>query len=374
MKLLKISLLLAILITTTGCWDQNFLSKTSLAFSLGFDKGNDPKNPLELITIIRALKPASAGEIQPYNTSYKVKGASPLILREKMNEITPGVFSINKLSNVIIGADLAKSEIYPLLDVLYRDAKSNVSAKIVVTKGRAKDLLKEEYLKGTLISKALKDLLDSAESHSVIPEQSLASIMPAMFDPGQDFVLPYVEKIDDKLIKVRGVALFDKLSYTGKNLIGEDASLYLLMVGKEGAYTQFTVNNPKKEKGIDQKVSFFVRVNKHKIKLKIMDSKPVYSVSLKLKVSVAEYTKGLLKQDEIKTLEKHISKELTKQAKKVTDLLIDSDCDALALGRKLMIKDPKLFDQLQKNGMLDLKNVEIQPTVKVKVVDNGILD
>ena len=373
MKLLKIGLILSILIATTGCWDQNFLAKTSLAFSLGFDKSKGPEK-LELITIIRALKPAGGGQIGPYSTSYKVQGASPLILMEKMNQITPGEFSINKLNNVLIGEELAKTDIYPLLDVLYRDAKSNVNAKVLITKGKSREILKDEYIKGTLISRALQELLDSAEDHSIIPEQSLATIMPAMFDPGQDFVLPYVEKLKGGLVKVKGVALFDKLSYTGKNLIGEDSSLYLLMVGKEGTYTQFTINNPEKKNEIDEKVSFFIRKNTHKIKLKIKDSKPVYSVSLNLRVSVAEYTKGLLKEDEIKTLEKHISKDLTKQAKKVTNLLAKSNCDALALGRKLMVKDPELFKEYEKNGMLDLRKVEIHPTVKVRVVDNGILD
>ncbi len=373
MKLLKICLLLSILITTTGCWDQNFLSKTSLAFSLGFDLSKD-KESLEVISIIRALKPSGGGQIEPYNTNYKVKGKSPIILREKMNQITPGEFSINKLSNVLIGEDLAKQEIYPLLDVLYRDAKSNVNAKVVITKGKSKKLLQPEYIQGTLISKALRDLLSSAEEHSLIPEQSLATIMPAMFDPGQDFVLPYIEQVNGKLIKVSGVALLDKLSYTGKNLTGEDATLYLLMVGKEGPYAQFTIDDPTSNKGFDQKISFFVRKNHHKIKLKIVDSKPVYSVSVKLKVSVSEYTKGLISRFDREHLEKHMTRSLTKQAEKVTDVLKKSNCDGLALGRKLMVEDPNLFNKYKKHGMLDLSKVEINPTVKVEIVDNGILD
>lgn len=373
MRLIKICLLLSLLISTTGCWDQNFLSRTSLAFSLGFDITDDP-DTLEVISIIRALKPSGGGQIEPYNTSYRVTGKSPLILREKMNQITPGEFSINKLSNVLIGEDLAKKEIYPLLDVLYRDAKSNVNAKVVITKGKSNELLKPEYIKGTLISKAIRDLLSSAEEHSIIPEQTLATIMPAMFDPGQDFVLPYIEQVKGGLIRVKGVALLDRMSYTGKNLIGEESSLYLLMVGKEGPYAQFTINDPTTEKGFDQKISFFVRKNHHKIKLKIVDSKPVYTVSLKLKVSVSEYTRGLITRFEKENLEKHMTKDLTKQAKKVTDLLVKSNCDALALGRKLMVEDPNLFNKYKKNDMLDLKKVEINPTVKVEIVDNGILD
>ena len=373
MKLVKICLLCSILVATTGCWDQNFLSQTSLAFSLGFDMTED-QDTLQVTSIIRALKPAGGGQVEPYNTRYNVSGKSPLILREKMNQVTPGEFSINKLANVLIGEDLAKKEIYPLLDVLYRDAKSNVNAKVVITKGKSQKVLEPEYIKGTLISKAMRDLLSSSEEHSLIPEQSLATIMPALFDPGQDFVLPYVEQIKGKLIKVSGVALMDNFTYSGNNLIGEDSTLYLLMVGKEGSYAQFSINDPTQEKGIDQKISFFVRKNHHKIKVKIIDSKPVYTVSLNLKVSVSEYTKGLITRFEKKELEKHITKDMTKQAKKVTDLLVRSNCDALALGRRLMIKDPDLFEEYKKDGRLDLNRVEIHPTVKVKIVNNGILD
>ena len=373
MRLVKICLLCSLLIATTGCWDQNFLSQTSLAFSVGFDSTDDP-DTLEVTSIIRALKPSGGGMVEPYNTRYQVTGKSPLILREKMNQITPGEFSINKLANVLIGEDLAKKEIYLLLDVLYRDAKSNVNAKVILTKGKSKKVLEPEYLKGTLISKATRDLLSSAEDHSLIPKQSLATIMPAMFDPGQDFVLPYVEQIEGKLIKVSGVALMDNLIYSGNKLIGEDSTLYLLMVGKEGTYAQFTINDPTIKKGIDQKISFFVRKNRHKIKVKIIDSKPVYTVSLKLKVSVSEYTKGLITRFEKKRLERHMSEDMTKQAQKVTNLLVKSNCDALGLGRKLMIKDPNLFNEYKKHGKLDLKRVEIHLTVKVEIVNNGILD
>lgn len=373
MKLLvKAICLCSLLIPTAGCWDQNFLKQQSLAFSVGYDTMGHSKSGLQSISIVRTLKPVGSGQTQPFNNSYEVKGETPLDVRESMNVVTPGTYSTNKLRVLVIGQELAKKDIYPLLDLYFREARSNINTKVIVSEGKAKDFLQSEYIQGNLITDAISELLISAEKESLIPKLTMGTLMPIMFNPGQDIILPYMgtEK-GKKSLKVKGVTLFNKRKNMGKHLLGEKASLLLLMMDKAGKTAQFTVDSEDSEESINKKITIVVANSKPKITLNWKSGKPVYRVNLKLDVSVSEYTKGMLSDSERKRLNKLLSKRMTAMAKKVTKTLNETNCDAFGLGQMMMIQNPDKFKGYEWDQ--DFKDITIIPQVKVNIISNGIL-
>src|SRR4051794_39538869 len=119
MKLLKVLCLCSLLITTAGCWDQNFLKQQSLAFSVGYDAAG---KKIKSMSIVRSLKPTGNGQTEPFNNTYEVIGTTPLDVRAAMNEITPGTYSMNKLRVILMGEELVKKDVYPLFDLYFREA------------------------------------------------------------------------------------------------------------------------------------------------------------------------------------------------------------------------------------------------------------
>lgn len=374
LKLVKVLCICSLLSLTAGCWDQNFLKKQSIAFGVGYDIAEKPKEGIHSISIIRTMKPVGGGgQTEPFNNAYQVTGETPLQIRDEMNRITPGTYSTNKLRVLAIGEELAKKDLYPLLDIYFREARSNINTKIIVTEGKAVDFLDGEYIQGNLITEVLNDLIISGEKESHIPKLTIGTLMPIMFCPGQDMILPYlsIDKGKDKNLKLKGVVLFNKRKYTGKYLTNAPASLLLLMKNKGGKTAQFTINDSKSAKAINKKITIAVRRSKAKTTLKWESGKPIYHVDLTLKVSVSEYTKGLLTDKERKKLTKLISKSMTKKAEEITKTLQEANCDALGLGHKMMIQDPEKFKGY--NWDEDFKDITIIPKVKIDIVSKGVL-
>lgn len=366
-KLLSIAMLL---IVTTGCWDQSFLRDSSLAFSIAYDSTDDP-NKIHGTTVIRMLKPIGGGQTQPYNIEVEASGGSAREIREEMNKITPGEYSVNKLVSILIGEELAKKNIYALLDVFYRVSANNISANLIVTKDKAGNILKMDYIKGALLSKALNNLLKSAEKQSLIPKVSLATLMPIMYDPGQDYILPYIEKAKHDTVKVSGIALFNDNNFTGKTINGQKGSMLLMMQGKEGSTAQFTFVDKYTKRDNPRNLTIAVLKSKRKINVKLVNGLPVYELSLKIDASITEYVKSAVNEKIIKDLNKYITKEFTKMINQNMAILQKANCDALGLGRELISKYPSAFKESE--WKKTYKSVKLVPKVKVTIMEEGLI-
>ncbi|WP_084786905.1 Ger(x)C family spore germination C-terminal domain-containing protein [Bacillus tuaregi] len=60
---------------------------------------------------------------------------------------------------------------------------------------------------------------------------------------------------------------------------------------------------------------------------------------------------------------------MTKQAKEITDTLVEANCDALGIGRKLASYYPEVWKKI--NWKMEYKNVKIEPKVTVNIIKTG---
>jgi Ger(x)C family germination protein len=367
MKLLKVLCLCSLLITTAGCWDQNFLKQQSLAFSVGYDAAG---KKIKSMSIVRSLKPTGNGQTEPFNNTYEVIGTTPLDVRAAMNEITPGTYSMNKLRVILMGEELVKKDVYPLFDLYFREARSNINTKVIITKGKAVDFLKNGYIQGNLITDAINELLVSGEKESIVPKLTVGTLLPIMFNPGQDIILPYVEENNGNM-KIKGLALFNERKSTGKQLLGQKASLLLLMMNKGGKTAQFSLDDKGAKNTLNRKITIITNKSKSKIRLKWESGQPVYTIDLKLNVFISEYTKGILNKRDVDKLTDFLSTSMTEMAEDVTKTLNESNCDALGLGHIMMIENPEKFKGYDWDK--DFKDIKIVPKVKISIISNGVL-
>ena len=138
------------------------------------------------------------------------------------------------MQTVIIGGGLIKENIFPLLDVYYRDPGSNLNANIIVTEQQASDVMKLHLPNEPRISEYLSDLIHSA-TVSTISSSTIEMICSALLSPGTGFGLPLIS-VDNQgeHVIIKGFALFNGGKYTGEYLTPQHATLYLLMTGKKG--------------------------------------------------------------------------------------------------------------------------------------------
>ena len=374
---MKFKLFILILCSTfflCSCWDQRLLKESKLVYSASYDLESD--NELLVTSVIKTSTQKSTGPTQSETTNviFQTKAKTLSDARMKFTRKISGDYATNKNRVLLLGNDLAKQDIYPIFDIIYRDPRSSLGAKVIISKGRADEILKLNKVEETLISEEILNLINTGESHTIVPIESVQTVCTTIFDPGEDVVLPLVEKNEDNSLNISGVALFDGHKYTGKNLLDSDPTMLLLLKNEMQKFARFTLEVNPKEKDIRERfVAIQVKKSKSKMNVKISkDNKITVNLNMKMKVDTLEYPKDeLAEQKEINFLNKELSKLLTLKAEDVIQTLQKANCDAFAIGRELISYHPKVWKKLDWNK--DYAKVTIKPKVEVEVIGTGII-
>ncbi|MBP2643529.1 MAG: spore gernimation protein GerC [Firmicutes bacterium] len=136
-----ISLLLIISIATTGCWDAYELNQLAIVSALGIDK-----DTAGYIVSLQVLNP---GQISGKNkgsgspvTTYTATGATIWEAGRKLYTEYPRVFTYTHLKVVILGENMAREGIAPILDFITRCFEMRMDYVMLVARNSsAKDIL-----------------------------------------------------------------------------------------------------------------------------------------------------------------------------------------------------------------------------------------
>ncbi|KZE69471.1 hypothetical protein AWM68_04185 [Fictibacillus phosphorivorans] len=266
------------------------------------------------------------------------------------------------------------------MDVFYRDPKSALNAKLAVSAGKASDIISndfEETKKTTGVGEYLRDLIRSAEEGATIPKENIQTVCPIMFDPGQDFALPYLTHVGDKIkaVKVKGVALFRGHKMVGS--IPEPLSVVYTMLTGESATIQMSTTKKiwhKKDEDTLNYATIKVKKNKRHFKVLVSPTGEVSAeIKLKTKVVISEYPQdNLAKSSEIIKVEKLLSKKFSKDAQDVINRLQKMNSDPYGVGRKVMAFHYPTWEKL--NWEEEYPNIRFKASIEVDVVGSGIIE
>ncbi|MED3476521.1 Ger(x)C family spore germination protein [Bacillus thuringiensis] len=355
----------------TGCWDQNLLKDVRLVMSAGFDLTSDGKF---LNTITIPLINSGEGGIQVTESQVvSAKGDTPRDVRNVLNNKISEQFDTSKLMVLLLGEEYAKQDIYPGLDIFYRDPKSSLIGNILVVKGRANDLLNAKLKEKKSMSEFLSDSIRSAQAATIIPQKT-RPLISDMLDPGADFVLPLIERKENE-VKIKGLAMFNEHKYTGYDLTVKESTLYLLMAEQKSksAWIKFKVHENKEP---EMKNFILINVLKSKRNLKVnvqnLDDISV-DLLLDLKVEIMEYPEDRLDSEKKnKDLNKKLSGLLTKKANDIIKKMQKANSDSLAIGRHLIAYHHDTWEKI--NWEEEYPNVNFKAKVNVEISKHGIFN
>lgn len=203
-------MLFSLLILLTGCWDEHLLKNARLVYvsGLDFDESGTYKMTSLLRTFSRNVSPSGGGDSSQAIDLFTGTGETVRESRLSINRAIEGEYDPSKERVLILGNEAAKSDIYKLLDVFYRNPRTPINSQIVVSEGTANSMLehifKEENAKGGY----LYELIESAEKNTEVPELTIQTVCTYLFDEGKDFVLPYlgIDK-EQNILKLRSQCL-----------------------------------------------------------------------------------------------------------------------------------------------------------------------
>ncbi|CRH88081.1 Ger(x)C family spore germination protein [Peribacillus frigoritolerans] len=374
MKIKRFFMISICLLLITGCWDQNLMKDATLIQTITFDQTDEGEFLLGFaIPNIYRNSMDSGQETEAINSeNLSTVANTPREGRMKLNTEIPGNLDSSKNKLVLFGEQFAKGDIYPSLDVIWRDPRSSLSAKLAVVKGKAFDTLSIQPRVESNISQNILYLIRSTETNTIIPDESIQTLASEILDPGEDIVLPLL-KIgrNGTTIDVAGVALFDERKLSG-TLSQEESTLFLLLNNKQSKYTRFTTYvNGNKELNMNNFISLNVDHIKRKLNVSVNDRGEVFvNLNLHLKLIVEEYPIGNV-PNKVDQLNNKLSNTFTNNAEEVIKKLQEANCDAFGIGRRLIAFHHDTWKEKDKTNYF--KDVKFKSKVDVEIIQHGIV-
>ncbi|MBT2668509.1 Ger(x)C family spore germination protein [Bacillus sp. ISL-4] len=365
----KLVLTLIILTLLTGCWDERLLKDVRIVYLSGFDL--DEKGDYLITVLIRNLNisKSSRGERSITNDMITGKGKNVRETSLNIDQSVAGTLDPAKGRTLILGNDIAKGDIFNVLDTIYREPRLNVNSKVVVTSGSAKNLIQHLTEKEMEKAEYFYELIKSSEDLTEIPSVTVQTVCTYLFDEGKDFFLPYlgIDK-EDHTVKVKGTVLFHDRSFTGQYLSIDESKLLLLFMDKKARKAILTDRVEQQE---DAALSYKVKRISRNLKVTKKDKVSV-DISLQLDVEVIDYpTDHLDNQKKIKDLNQQLSRQLTKNADALFKKLADNQSDVLGLGRELIAFYPSIWEEIK--GKNYYEHIEVNPEVNINIISRGII-
>ncbi|MFS1519403.1 Ger(x)C family spore germination protein [Bacillus sp. SCS-151] len=342
----------------SGCWDERSLKDLYLSTGQGVDINEGGK--LQITSIFLDFSDDDDGQNVITENSQTFRGA-----RDRFNREIPGDSSLANTTFILLSEKVAKKDLFPTLSVFFKSSQNSTRPLLALTKDSIEDIF-------TKIEKKRYDymlhLLEEADRATIAPEINLFDLFPIIFSQGIDFSIPYLELQDD--IKVSGIALFHKNSFTGTILYGDEATLYMLLIDQIGNTARMEI----KVGEINNNPSFVIldtTKSKSEVEVNIENEKIKVIVSLSVKMSLQDSSDIGVEEMDTKDLEKELAQLLTTEAERIIHKLQDANCDAFGIGKTLNSKYHEVWKKL--DWEKEYQDVIIEPIIDVQIIDSGIL-
>ncbi|MDR7236772.1 Ger(x)C family spore germination protein [Neobacillus drentensis] len=303
---------------------------------------------------------------QPSTTEVKISlGETSKEIRSNINNESRYPLVSGQLRVALFGKSLAKKGITDVVDTLNRDPSIGSIIQMAVVDGDASELLKLEKFKTENVSLFLQEMLDQSMKSDNLPESNLQTYLFQFNQNGQDPYLPFIKQIEDN-IKIIGIAILKDDRYVFP-IFMKDAFTFKCLVDKYKLGLQrFTLEN-------GERVVLDNLHSKAHYQVKIKKGRPEFTINLKLKTRLQEFTSP--KKKRVRLDKKHIQKEIAEQLEENSLKLIKKfqkhGVDPLGLGAKYREQDRRFNENKWKRFYPTAK---VHVHVKVNIKQTGTVD
>jgi spore germination protein len=349
-----------------GCAQPRVLEEVGLVTTYGYDIS---KNGSILGTMVElTIDPASPKDVVILESeALSVRG-----IRNNANNKTSKRLASGQLRVIIYGEEILKQGRTGIAETLTSDPSISDMTYLAMADGTARDLLKLKTEHIPDIGNHLYKLIDQNTKGRVMPSATLQEVLHNLFSIGKEPILPILKKDGKGEVGFTGVALFKESKLVGK--INSDQSFYLnLIIDKyKGGNKDVEIKSSKlkpRNPQLNKTVASLDAVNgSSKIKL-INREKVEFDLDVKVDGRLLEVTSmiDLGNQENIKLVEKEITKSIKREIEKLIAYCQSKESDAMGFGEiyRSSVRHSNLTDKRWYKMFKEAKvNVNVDFSVK----------
>lgn len=384
LKRVLILLLIFSLLFLEGCWGKKEVEQLAFIMAIGVDQGEKPGDVLLTYQVAQPKKGAQGGsEISNWTVSIEVAHAP--VSEEQLYQIFDRHPFLGTTKILIIGEDLAKSGINPVIDPFQRFYQFRRTMYMLVAKGKAKDILNTKLRNDTLPALSLLGRIED-KGVSTFPVTRIGHYLTLIHREGQVPVIPLV----DRLQPGEG-----GIEYQGSKE-GEAEELRILGAGviDGGKLTSYLTDQETKgymwlENQISIRFISTEEMNGVSATVKVTSSKAKYNVSqdekglhfnyqINAKATIDE-VKGSQPAKSIeewagftKDVEKEIAQAIEKECYAAISKEKENSSDFLGIGRHIEQKKPNIWKEVRSNWKNTLQELPVEVNAEVTILNSGV--
>lgn len=359
-------------LTQSGCYDQINLEEARLTMILGIDL--DSQNNL----IVYSTSPIFNQDAKKKTSVFITKAHTLRESRQYFDAMTPGFTIGGKIQVVLLGKRLLEhGDWFPLLDVLYRDAKQTVTSQIVAVDGPIEPIVKSETNEIWRLSQYLSTLVESNYEKGLTALTTIQDFHRQMFDKGTTAYIAEIKK--EKEIMVKGIALLDKHAKYLTSLTLMESHMLNLLQAEEKKQVTLTVpigSNPDQEKNkmlVNRRISFFVKNVSREVRTDYDNGRFVFTIPLSIKVALSEVLFPVDLEKQKKQIENMIAASLQKQIEQMIRKCQKHKADPLEMGKYVRAWHYPVWKKVQDNWGDTFATAEVKVPVHVDITGRGLI-
>ncbi len=383
---MKKAVIAALLVMTSfglsGCWDRREINDVAFVIGSAIDKEKNMYRSTLQIALPGNLGGSGSegggggnGGSKPYYLESKLG----VTLRNSNMEVQAGNsrnLSFSHRRTLLIGEELAKEGIGPMLDQFARIPENRLSSLVAVTAGPAYKILDADAPMEQFPSEMIRELMNEYTKRPV----SIKYLSNDLLSEGVDVSLPYItlEEVvpedlekDKKNIQITGLALFKGDRFVG-TLLGQESRM-MNMALDQAPSPDLVVPGPG-EKGY-----VTVRLTENTVRFKpvIRGSDITMNIDILAKGAVLEnntdYTLG--GEADMRWLEQRASKEIIDQIHSgMRKLQNQYHSDILGFGRTIQQKKPHVWARIKDDWEKKYPEVKVVVNTKIHIENIGAVN
>lgn len=384
LRRVMILLLIFSLLFLEGCWGKREVEQLAFVMAIGVDQGEKPGDLILTYQVAQPKKGGQGGsEITNWTVSTEVAHAP--LSEEQFYQIFDRHPFLGTTKVLIIGEDLAKSGISPMIDPFQRFYQFRRTMYMLVAKGKAKDILNTKLRSDTLPALSLLGRIED-KGVSTFPVTRIGHYLTLTSREGQVPVIPLVDRLqpgeggieyqgskegEAEELRIQGVGVIDGGKLTSY-LTDQETKGYMWLEN------QISIRFISTEEM--NGVSVTVKVTSSKAKYSVtQDEKGLhfnYKISAKATIDEIKGTQPAMPIEDwagfTKDVEKMIAQAIEKECYSVISKEKEVSSDFLGIGRHIEQNKPSIWKEVRSNWKNTLQELPVEVNAEVTILNSGV--
>ncbi|WNF37503.1 Ger(x)C family spore germination protein [Bacillaceae bacterium IKA-2] len=373
MKIIKLFLIFIYSLILVGCWNKHEINEIAIVIGVGIDKIED-----QYVVTAQVIKPLPKGGGGGEDLSTWSITSRDITVGNAINElssISPRPLYWPHLQIIIFSEAVAKEGLGQVISWFTRDRDSRAGAYVVVTRGKAEDLLNQTIELGEMPAKSMASFLDTAEIRNIsLNKLKLTNLASILSTPGNDGTLDVIA-----LKEIRGEV--ETYQITGTAILKKDQLIGYLPIEIDDA-VQMAKNEY--ERGVistacpNEEGSYITfRITDFENELSLTFSKNIPTVKMNIfiegNIIDQECPIDLLDPRNISEIEDLIKEEIQQMIQKAFNETAELGADVFGIGQEIRRKRPKVWTEIQDEDRIYLKDLKLEIHVDANIRRTGLI-